>query len=247
MNGSNNLWYRRYRAQQRFAELRRHSEAGRAPNRVEAPLRAQLQAADDEIRALLERSRRQRGLPPASVIAERRRYRARRPDFEPRARRRGGGSAQIELRSASDGALSFDGYASLTDVPYQVNDHLGEFTETMRSGAFASSLANHADVVLLANHEGIPLARTKSGTMHLSEDSRGLHVSAGLEPRSSIVNNLRHSMARGDLDQMSFAFRCLHDEWNEDYTRRNVYDVALRDVSIVTFPASSSTTASITA
>ena len=239
---------RRRERLQRAAELRRYSDAHRAGRRTEAEIRRALQVNDDEIRALLERSRRQRGRPPESVIAERRRYRARRPDFESRARRRGGGPAQIELRSASDGsALLFDGYASLTDVSYQVFDHLGEFTETVRSGAFASSLADQADVVLLANHEGIPLARTKSGTMRLSEDARGLHVNADLEPRSSIVNNLRHAMARGDLDQMSFAFRCVHDEWNEDYTRRDVFDVALRDVSIVTFPASDSTTASITA
>ena len=228
--------------------LREWAEAGRAPRGAEAAIRAQLQATDDEIARLLARSRQQRGRPPASVINERRRYRARRPDFESHARRRGGGPAQIELRSASDGAtLSFDGYASLTDVSYQVFDHLGEFTETVRSGAFASSVADQADVVLLANHEGIPLARTKSGTMRLSEDARGLHVNADLEPRSSIVNNLRHAMARGDLDQMSFAFRCIRDSWNEDYTRRDVFDVALRDVSIVTFPASDQTTASITA
>ncbi len=63
----------------------------------------------------------------------------------------------------------------------------------------------------------------------------------------SIVSNLRCAMARGDLDQMSFAFHCVSDQWNDDYTIREVSEVALRDVSIVTFPASDSTTATITA
>ena len=70
----------------------------------------------------------------------------------------------------------------------------------------------------LIDHQGIPLARTKSGTLRLAEDSRGLHVSADLEPRSSIVNNLGHAMARGDLDQMSFAFHCTRDSWDDDFT-----------------------------
>ena len=135
----------------------------------------------------------------------------------------------------------------MTGVPYEVSDHLGTFTETMRSGAFASSLANGADVRMLLDHQGLPLARTKSGTLRLNEDTRGLHVSADLEPRMSIVDNVRCAMRRGDLDQMSFAFRCIEDHWNDDYTGRDVYDVALRDVSIVTFPASASTTAGITA
>ena len=135
----------------------------------------------------------------------------------------------------------------MTNVPYTVYDHLGEFTETMRSGAFSDTLANGADVRMLINHDGIPLARTKSGTLRLAEDSRGLHVSADLELRMSLVNNLRSAMERGDLDAMSFAFHCVQDQWNEDYTQRDVHEVTLRDVSVVTFPASASTTAAITA
>ena len=237
---------RRAERRQRAEALQRWSAAGRSPRRAEAAVRAELQATDDEIRALLERSRQQRGRPSDATIAERRRLRARRPDEEHRSRRRGGTLGRIELRESTGGSsLSFDGYASLTGVPYTVTDHLGTFTETMRSGAFTSSLAD--DVRLLLNHHGLPLARTKSGTLRLSEDTRGLHVSADLEPRMSFMSSLRHALERGDLDQMSFAFRCVRDEWDETYMVRDVYDVALRDVSIVTFPASASTTAAITA
>ena len=183
---------------------------------------------------------RPQALSPSAVVSE--------PaaGVQSRDRRRGGTPGRIELRASDGGSsLSFTGYASLTGVPYTVSDHLGEFTEIIRSGAFASSLANRADVVLLVDHEGIPLARTRSGTLRLEEDSRGLHVDASLEPQMHVVNNVRRAMERGDLDQMSFAFGCIHDEWNSDYTSRDVFDLALRDVSIVAFPASASTTAAI--
>ncbi len=168
------VWWRAYRRQQRFEELRQWSAAGRAPARTEAEIRRALQVNDDEIRALLENSRRQRGRPSDAVIAERRRLRARRPEEEHRNRRRGGTLGRIELRSPDGGSsLAFEGYASLTGVPYEVSDHLGTFTETMRSGAFAQTLADRADVRMLVDHAGLPLARTKSGTLRLSEDTLG--------------------------------------------------------------------------
>jgi hypothetical protein len=46
-------------------------------------------------------------------------------------------------------------------------------------------------------------------------------------------------MERGDLDEMSFAFRVTRQEWNEDYTERWINEVNLSkgDVSIVNYGA----------
>lgn len=54
-------------------------------------------------------------------------------------------------------------------------------------------------------------------------------------------------MSRGDLDQMSIGFRVHKQEWNSDYTERNIREVELFDVSVVTYPASPTTTASLRA
>ena len=136
------------------------------------------------------------------------------------------------------GKLIFDGYASVTNVPYTVTDWLGDYTETIARGAFKKALAERDDVRLLVNHDGIPLARTASGTLDLSEDDTGLHCVAELDPSSPLVQMVRSAMDRNDLDQMSFAFRATRQEWNEDYTERSILEVRLFDTSVVTYPVS---------
>jgi HK97 family phage prohead protease len=150
----------------------------------------------------------------------------------------------LELRDTSDGMLRFSGYASITEHPYEVAD----FQETIARGAFKRTLSEDPDVVLLVNHEGLPLARTKSGTLTLSEDARGLRVDADLNPQDPDVRSLVPKMQRGDVDQMSFAFRATAQDWNEDYTERTIRGVALHrgDVSIVTMGANDATTSSVT-
>jgi len=154
-------------------------------------------------------------------------------------------TVRTELRAAADDTLTLDGYACVTDSPYTVRDFLGEFTETVRAGAFKKTLAEKDDVRLLLNHDGLPLARTKSGTLQLDEDSTGLHTVADLEPRSGLVNDIRLAMKRGDLDEMSFAFQVVRQEWNGDYTERWINEVKLFDVSVVTYPANPATSAGI--
>ncbi len=149
----------------------------------------------------------------------------------------------LEIREISDGGLRFTGYASTTETPYTVSD----FTETISKGAFKRTLGEQPDVVLLVNHEGLPLARTKSGTLTLSEDARGLRVDADLEPSDPDVQSLIPKMKRGDLTEMSFAFRATQQDWDEDYTTRTIKEVSIHrgDVSMVTHGANSETNGSV--
>jgi HK97 family phage prohead protease len=157
----------------------------------------------------------------------------------------------MELRSLDDGTggenLRFTGYASVTNVSYAMEDFLGTYTEQIRGGAFTKSLASGADVPFKVNHAGITLARTKSGTMRLAEDSRGLHVEADLDPRSPDVQALRSAMERGDLDEMSFAFRVNSQEWSPDWSQRDITEVDLHkgDVSAVNYGANPATSGAV--
>jgi HK97 family phage prohead protease len=93
-------------------------------------------------------------------------------------------------------------------------------------------------VRLLINHEGLPLARTKNGTMTLTEDGTGLRFDAVLADTSE-SRDLYKLIERGDVDQMSFAFRVIRQKWNEDRSERTLTEVSLSDgdVSVVTYPA----------
>lgn len=156
-------------------------------------------------------------------------------------------NAKCQYRSdGTDSHIAkFQGYASMTGVPYEVNDWLGTYTETVERGAFGKTLQERDDVRLLLNHEGMPMARTASGTMSLTEDQLGLESLADLDTRMSLTSDVALALERGDLDQMSMAFRVTRQEWNEDYTERFIREVQLYDVSIVTYPASTTTSAKL--
>ncbi|MEX0768221.1 MAG: HK97 family phage prohead protease [Microthrixaceae bacterium] len=152
---------------------------------------------------------------------------------------------KVEIRATEDGGTILEGYATVYDYAYSIGDmDRGGFMETIAAGAAAKS-ANEADVRLLINHEGIPLARTKSGTMTLTSDDIGLRVMAELDPTNPVSASLRSAMERGDMDQMSFAFRVLRDEWSADYSERKIYELKLFDVSMVTYPANPATVAKV--
>ena len=152
---------------------------------------------------------------------------------------------KLEVRATPDGGAILEGYATVYDYAYNIGDvERGGFTEIIAAGAATKSAAE-ADVRLLINHEGIPLARTKSGTMTLTSDDIGLRVMAELDPSNPVSASLRSAMERGDMDQMSFAFRVLRDEWNDDYSKRKIYELKLFDVSMVTYPANPATVAKV--
>jgi len=153
-------------------------------------------------------------------------------------------ASDVEIRSTSDGGLRFSGYASTTETPYMV----GSFEETFAKGAFKRCLGEEPDVVLLVNHAGLPLARTRSGTMTLSEDTRGLKVDADLDPTDPDVQSLLPKMKRGDLTEMSFAFRATDDEWDSRETKRVVRAATIHkgDVSMVTHGANTDTSGMVT-
>jgi HK97 family phage prohead protease len=145
----------------------------------------------------------------------------------------------VEARQAEDGTMRLRGYAAVfndASVPLP-------FKETIAPGAFRKTLSETPDVRLLINHEGLPLARTKNGTLTLSEDERGLFMDAEIADTTE-GRDLYKLVERGDVDQMSFAFRVIRQKWNEDRSVRTLTEVSLADgdVSVVTYPAYPTTT-----
>jgi HK97 family phage prohead protease len=148
--------------------------------------------------------------------------------------------SNLELRAESDGN-TIVGYAAIWDSPSEPMP----FIEYVKRGAFSKTLNDGADVRLLVDHEGVPLARTKSGTLTLEEDDRGLRMEAKLDPSNPDAARMISAMRRGDLSQMSFAFRTVKDQWSSDRMTRELREVQLFDVSLVTFPAYEETVAEL--
>jgi uncharacterized protein len=142
-----------------------------------------------------------------------------------------------ELRASTDdkGLRHIIGYAAVFN---SLSEDLGGFREKIAPGCFARA-CKEGDVRALRNHNSdYVIARTKSGTLMLSEDAHGLKMDA-MPPDAQWVKDMMASIDRGDVDQMSFGFRTLSDEWNliDGESIRTLLDVELFDVSPVTYPA----------
>ena len=151
---------------------------------------------------------------------------------------------ELTTRSVEDGATQLaTGYAAVFNSPAMIYEDL---EETIMPGAFSRALAN-SDIRCLFDHDwGKVLGRTKSGTLRLSEDERGLKFEVDL-PNTSVAKDLAESMARGDINQCSFGFVPTNESWDWDSTpvKRTINEVELYEVSIVSLPAYDDTEASL--
>ena len=150
-----------------------------------------------------------------------------------------------ELRADTSGdAPEIVGYAAVFNV---LSNEMWGFREKIAPGAFAASVAED-DIRALWQHDTAHvLGRTKSGTLRLVEDEVGLQVRIS-PPDTQVGRDALALIARGDVDQMSFGFRTLDDEWEEKADGmlvRTLKKVKLYEVSPVTFPAYSSTTVGV--
>ena len=138
------------------------------------------------------------------------------------------------ISSPSPGRLK--GYAAVFDTPAD----LGEFTESIKPGAFRRTLID-ADVRALYDHaRGDILGRTRSGTLRLREDSRGLAFELDL-PDTTLGRDLSVLVERGDVGGCSFGFRCATggDRWETRAGKlhRELVDVELHEITLTAWPA----------
>jgi HK97 family phage prohead protease len=132
--------------------------------------------------------------------------------------------AFAELRS---NGRRLEGYAAT----FGTEARMGRFVETIAPGAFTKAL--QGDVLALLDHDqGKVLGRTRSRTLRLSEDTRGLAFSLEL-PDTQSGRDVLALAERGDLGGMSFGFLIPNggDEW--DGNRRTLRSVDLKEISVV--------------
>jgi HK97 family phage prohead protease len=161
---------------------------------------------------------------------------------------------RIEHRDVAEDENLFvvEGYAS-TFEEYEMYGGPANgygYIERIDPSAFDKTLREKPDLHFLINHAGTPLARTKSGTCVLEADEKGLKVVATLDKRDPDSMGIFVKMERGDMDEMSFAFRVKAQEWraaegydDDNHSYRTITEVSLHkgDVSIVNFGANPDT------
>ena len=153
---------------------------------------------------------------------------------------------EIRASEIDPDKMTFTGYAAVFNSPSEPLP----FTEYIMPGAFKRSLKSRNQIKLFVNHNmDRVLASTRSGTLKLSEDSKGLLAEAQLPPTTD-GRDLSILMQRGDVNSMSFGFSvpARGDKWSDDGMKRELHQIRLHEVSIVTgFPAYEATTATVRA
>ncbi len=148
-----------------------------------------------------------------------------------------------ELRIGMEEDNSFiEGHAAVFDSWSETLGGIFPFKEKVSRGAFAESVMQD-DIRALFNHDpNYVLGRNKAGTLALKEDEHGLMVRIN-PPDTQWARDLQKSIARGDINQMSFGFVVEEDEWRNEggYDVRELKKVKLYDVSPVTYPAYTAT------
>jgi hypothetical protein len=126
----------------------------------------------------------------------------------------------------------------------------GFFQEVIDPSAFNNTLTNNPDVRCLFDHDSSKvLGRTTNGSLTLRTDDKGLYIECE-PPNSQWANDLVVSVERGDINQMSFGFRVKKDRWTSNGVEdgidlREILDLELFEVSVVTFPAYTQTSVGV--
>lgn len=155
--------------------------------------------------------------------------------------------SNIEHRTAEDGALYVEGYATVFDTPYLLYEENGwKLFEVVERGAFDD--ADMSDVVMQYDHEGRVFARTSNGTLEVAPDEKGLHIRARLDG-TELGKQIYDEIAGGFTNKMSFGFTISNLAREREETENNVVVThrikgvrKLFDVSAVSVPANDATT-----
>lgn len=98
-----------------------------------------------------------------------------------------------------------------------------------------------SDVRALADHDTAKvLGRTKSQTLTLNVDEKGLFGEILINKDDTEAVNLYQRVKRGDIDQCSFGFNILNEimeQRADGSVKWTITEIELFEVSVVTFPA----------
>ena len=148
-------------------------------------------------------------------------------------------TGNCELRAIAPevgGRAKIIGHAAVFN---SLSEELWGFREKISPGAFKPAL-DKSDIRALLNHDpNFVLGRTKNGTLRVLEDETGLAVEID-PPETAWADDLLVSIGRGDISQMSFAFRVGEESW-DTVAGANIRTILsfdeIFDVSPVTYPA----------
>lgn len=155
---------------------------------------------------------------------------------QPEGRERRAVTTSLEFRSAEAGATrTATGYAALFGNKTSIG---GYWTEEIKAGAFAKSLAERDVIAIIGHDTGRVVGRTGAGTLTLREDTKGLAFENEL-PDTTDGRDLAVLLERKDIPGMSFGFVTRKQEWDEtvDPPHRTIIEADVYEITYTPCPA----------
>ena len=146
------------------------------------------------------------------------------------------GKLQTRADSNDNDEMKIEGYFVVFNSETELYD--GMFEE-ISDKAFKD--IDLSDIRALADHDTAKvLGRTKSQTLKLSVDEKGLFGEITINKNDTEAVNLYERVKRQDIDQCSFGFNILNEQMEQradGTTKWTITEIELFEVSVVTFPA----------
>ncbi len=157
-------------------------------------------------------------------------------------------SVNFEAEPSDDG-FTLEGYAAVFDSPTRIRSWEGDFTETIRAGAFARSLKERTPVLQYDHGRDARVGSVPIGAIEeVREDRKGLYVRARMYD-NDVVKPVRQAIAGKSIKGMSFRFEV--PDGGDTWTRtggteaREIHDADVAELGPVVFPAYDTTSVSV--
>jgi len=141
---------------------------------------------------------------------------------------------EIETREEENKKTVY-GYAATFE---KLSDPMCGIREKIRAGAFKTSLEKNNIRALWSHKTDQVLGSTRSKTLRLLEDNKGLFFEIDL-PDTTLGRDAFTLIKRKDVEGMSFGFNVNKEEWGQSDSKkivRTLIDVDLIEISMTAFP-----------
>lgn len=149
----------------------------------------------------------------------------------------------------SDDGFTLEGYAAMFDSPTRIRSWEGDFTETIRRGAFERSLSERTPVLQYDHGRDARVGSVPIGAIEeVREDTKGLYVRARMYD-NDVVKPVRQAIAGKSIKGMSFRFEI--PDGGDTWTRtggseeREIRDADVHELGPVVFPAYDTTSVTV--
>lgn len=116
----------------------------------------------------------------------------------------------------------------------ELKNSKGTFKEVIEPGTFIKAVSKAINLQILINHDYRKVITKDKKDIDIKETANNLIVEVQLDKENPQHQELYKKAQEGLFEGVSFGFRAIKEQWNEDRTLRIVKEIELKEISILT-------------